>query len=68
MSYRRARIPAGTAAEFVDRLRTSLLEFASAPRGGDREYGLLVGLFLDLNWPRPLPTGHRHRHRHRHHD
>ena len=56
MSYRRARIPADRAAEFVDRLLDLALEFASAPRGGDREYGLLVGLF-PTNRLAPSPTG-----------
>jgi DNA-binding transcriptional ArsR family regulator len=44
-TYRHARIPAERAAEFTERVMELALEFAQLPRGGDREYGFLVGVF-----------------------
>ena len=42
---RHARIPATTADEFTRRLHELALEFSRAPREGDREFALLVGIF-----------------------
>lgn len=44
-TYRHARIPAELAAEFTERVMELALEFSELPRGGDREFGFLVGVF-----------------------
>ncbi len=44
-TMRSVRIPDERAAEFVERLDALALEFSALPRGGDREFALLVGLF-----------------------
>lgn len=44
-TYRRARIPAAHVREFERRVHALALEFTDLPRGGDREYGLYLGLF-----------------------
>ena len=44
-TYRHARIPPERAAEFTERVMALALEFTRLPRAGDREYGLLVGVF-----------------------
>jgi DNA-binding transcriptional ArsR family regulator len=44
-TMRSVRITEERAAEFCARLDALALEFSSAPRGGNREYALLVGLF-----------------------
>jgi DNA-binding transcriptional ArsR family regulator len=44
-TMRHARIPAELAAAFTRRLHELAVEFSRAPRDGDREYALLVGVF-----------------------
>ncbi len=44
-TIRRARIPAGRAAEYAARLEALALEFIDEPRDGDEEYGIYVALF-----------------------
>jgi DNA-binding transcriptional ArsR family regulator len=44
-TYRRARIPADRADEYVRRLNELALEFVDEPRAGDVEFGLFVALF-----------------------
>lgn len=44
-TLRHARIPVEAVNEFVERLMALSLEFAHHPRGGSREYALLVGVF-----------------------
>lgn len=44
-TMRAVRIPEARAAEFVERLEALALEFSNAPRGGTREYAMLLGLF-----------------------
>lgn len=44
-TYRRARIPKGRAAEYIERLYEITLEFIGEPRDGDIEYGMYVGMF-----------------------
>ena len=44
-TYRHARIPPERAGEFTERVMALALEFTRLPRAGDREYGLLVGVF-----------------------
>ena len=51
-TYRHARIPAELAAEFTDRVMQLALEFTQLPRGGDVEYGFLVGVFPTNRLPR----------------
>lgn len=51
-TYRHARIPAELAAEFTDRVMQLALEFTQLPRGGDIEYGFLVGVFPTNRLPR----------------
>jgi len=48
---RRARIPEERAVEFAQRLADLAAEFAAEPRGGDRVYALLAGVY-----PTDLPT------------
>jgi DNA-binding transcriptional ArsR family regulator len=45
VTYRRARIPTGRAAEFGERLMQLSLEFVAEPRSGDTEYGMYLALF-----------------------
>ena len=42
---RRARIPASRALEYATRLADLAAEFVSEPRGGERTYGLIAGVF-----------------------
>jgi DNA-binding transcriptional ArsR family regulator len=44
-TMRAVRIPEERAAAFVERLEALALEFSSSPRGGTREYAMLLGLF-----------------------
>ena len=44
-SLRSVRIPEDRAAAFAERLEALALEFSEQPRGGRREFALLVGLF-----------------------
>lgn len=44
-TMRSVRIPHDLAAEFVRRLDELALEFSQLPRGGEREFALLLGLF-----------------------
>lgn len=44
-TMRAVRIPDERAAEFVERLEALALEFSKAPRGGQHEYAMLLGLF-----------------------
>jgi DNA-binding transcriptional ArsR family regulator len=44
-TMRAVRIPEQRAAEYVERLEALALEFSNTPRGGTREFALLVGLF-----------------------
>ena len=44
-TYRRARIPAERAADYVRRLNELALEFVDEPRNGDVEFGMFVTLF-----------------------
>lgn len=44
-TLRSVRIPEARAAEFAERLEALSLEFSDLPRGGRREFALLVGLF-----------------------
>ena len=48
---RHARIPAGSAAEFWDRVEALSREFAQLPRSGDTAYGFAAGLY-----PTDFPT------------
>ncbi|MEN8235893.1 MAG: winged helix-turn-helix domain-containing protein, partial [Actinomycetota bacterium] len=48
---RRARIPESRAVEFAQALAELAAEFAAEPRGGERVYGLLAGVY-----PTSLPT------------
>jgi DNA-binding transcriptional ArsR family regulator len=48
---RRARIPEERAVEFAQRLADLAAEFAAEPRGGDRVYAFLAGVY-----PTDLPT------------
>lgn len=44
-TLRAARIPAERAGEFAARLEELAVEFSRSPRGGDREFAVLLGLF-----------------------
>ncbi|MEO7369595.1 MAG: winged helix-turn-helix domain-containing protein [Ilumatobacteraceae bacterium] len=44
-TLRHARIPADRATEFTERVRALANEFTRLPRGGDREYAFLAGVF-----------------------
>ena len=44
-TLRAVRIPEARAAEYVGRLEALALEFSALPRGGDREFALLLGIF-----------------------
>lgn len=44
-TLRHARIPREVAEEFAARLDALAIEFSSLPRGGDVEYGMILGLF-----------------------
>jgi DNA-binding transcriptional ArsR family regulator len=44
-TMRSVRIPHDRAQEFATRLDDLALEFSRSPRGGDREYALLIGFF-----------------------
>jgi DNA-binding transcriptional ArsR family regulator len=44
-TMRSVRIPHDRAAEFCTRLEALALEFSTAPRGGTREFAMLLGLF-----------------------
>jgi DNA-binding transcriptional ArsR family regulator len=44
-TLRHARIPAELAKEFTERVMELAMEFTRLPRGGDREYAFLAGVF-----------------------
>lgn len=44
-TLRHARIPAELATEFTERVMALAMEFTRLPRGGDREYAFLAGVF-----------------------
>ena len=50
-TLRHVRVSQETAAEFWEELALLAERFAKAPRGGDRVYGLLAGIY-----PTELPT------------
>ncbi len=56
-TYRHARIPPEHAAEFTERVMALALEFTRLPRAGDREYGLLVGVFPTNRLPSGRSAG-----------
>lgn len=44
-TMRSVRIPLERAVEYCERLEALALEFSTTPRGGDREFAMLLGLF-----------------------
>jgi DNA-binding transcriptional ArsR family regulator len=57
-TMRSVRVPEELAATFAERVMELALEFSRMPRGGDREYAFLVGLF-PTNRP-VAPKGEQH--------
>lgn len=57
-TMRSVRVPDALAAEFARRLDELALEFSRLPRGGDREFALLVGLFPTNRPVAPRRSGH----------
>ncbi len=55
-TMRSARIPESRAQEFVERLEALALEFIDSPRGGEREFAVLLGLFATNRPVAPKPT------------
>jgi hypothetical protein len=53
---RAVRIPEERAVEFVDRLEALALEFSNSPRGGTREFAMLLGLFATNRSVAPATT------------
>lgn len=58
-TLRSVRIPEEVAAEFCERLMALALEFSRLPRGGTREFGLLVALFPTTRPVSPRPAAKR---------
>ncbi len=58
-TMRSVRIPDELAEEFVRRLGALALEFSRLPRGGEREYALLLGLFPTNRPVAPRPRARR---------
>ena len=54
-TMRAVRIPEDRAAEWVERLEALALEFSNAPRGGTREFALLLGFFATDRPVSPMP-------------
>lgn len=50
-TYRRARIPAARASEYLRRLHSLAVEFVDEPRDGTDEFGLYVGVFPTRRHP-----------------
>lgn len=55
-TMRAVRIPDERAAEFAERLAALALEFSNAPRGGTREFALLLGFFATHRPVSPADT------------
>jgi hypothetical protein len=56
-TMRSVRIPADLAEEFSRRLTDLALEFSRSPRGGEREFALLLGLFPTTRPVAPRRSG-----------
>ncbi len=55
-TMRAVRIPEERAAEYVERVEALALEFSNTPRGGTREFALLLGLFATNRPVSPAAT------------
>jgi len=58
-TMRSVRMPSERAAEFCERLEALALEFSTTPRGGTREFAVLLGLFATNRpvAPKEVPDG-----------